>query len=151
MNKLLFRQISILSGIFGAILGVLSLIPVIRNVSVIGVTIFLAPAVIIYLKKLNLLQDINIKTGMVMGTISGIISVTAFVIAFTPVDLLLGLFIKNGYIEWISILIKNAGFFNYILILFFLCILNGTTNAFSGLATAYLYDMLKGMKDNGRI
>lgn len=147
MNKLLFKQISILSAIFGCMLGIISLIPIIRNITAIGITFFLAPAVIIYLKKLNILKDINIKTGMIIGTISGIVSITAFIITLTPIDLLLGLFIKNGYIEWISILIKNAGFFNYILILLFLWVLNGTTNAFSGFATAYLYEILKGMKE----
>ena len=147
MSKSLFKQISILSAILGAILGLLSLIPVVRNVSVIAVTVLLAPVIIIYFKKLNILQEVDLKNGMIIGTIAGVISIITYVVAFTPIVLLLSLFIKNGYIEWISVLIKNAGFFIYIMLLSFMCILNAITNAFSGLATAYLYEFLKGMKE----
>lgn len=147
MNKLLFKQISILSGIFGAILGILSLIPVIRNISVICVALLIAPVVIIYLKKLDIIKEVDLKSGMIMGTVAGVASIITFVLAFTPIDLLLSLFLKNGYIYWMATLIKTAGFFVYFMLLFFTCILNAITNAFSGVATAYLYEVLKGMKE----
>ncbi len=147
MSKLLIKQISILSGIFGALFGVLSLIPVIRNIAFLAVILFIAPIIIIYFKKFNILQEVSNQWGMIIGTISGIISIIAFMLSFTPLDLLLSLFIKDGYIAWIASFIKNAGFFNYIMILFFLCILNGITNAFSGLTTAYVYDFLKNVKE----
>ena len=113
MNKLLFKQISILSGIFGAILGILSLIPVIRNISVICVALLIAPVVIIYLKKLDIIKEVDLKSGMIMGTVAGVASIITFVLAFTPIDLLLSLFLKNGYIYWMATLIKTAGFFVY--------------------------------------
>ena len=147
MSKLLIKQVSILSAILSAILGILALIPIIRNAAVLVVTILIAPIVLIYLKKLNILEEIDIQKGMILGTIIGVVSTFVFILVFTPFDLLLSLFIKDGYIYWIASLIKNAGFFVYSMLLFFICILGGLTNAFSGLATAYLYDFLGKMKD----
>jgi hypothetical protein len=147
MNKLLFKQICILSSIFGAFLGILSLIPVIRNISAIIVTFLLAPIIIIYLKKTDILKALSIQDGMVLGAIAGIVSIIVFVLTLTPLVLILSLFIKNGYISWIASLIKNAGLFIYLMLLSFMCILNAITNAFSGLATIYIYDFLKAMKE----
>ena len=147
MSRLLIKQISILSAIFGAILGILSLIPFIRNFTSVAVMIFMAPIVIIYLKKLNILHDITVQTGMIMGAITGIVSIIAFTLAFTPFDLLFSLFIKDGFIFIMSSFIKNAGIFNYVMLLSFICILSGITNAFSGLTTAYIYDFLGKIKD----
>lgn len=147
MSKLFLKQISVISAILGAGLGILSLIPLIRNLSIFALVIIIAPVVIIFMKKNNLLKEVNIREGMIIGAISGIVSVIAFIIVFTPIDLFLSLFIKNGYINWIASLIKTAGFFVYIMLLFFMCILNAITNAFSGLTTAYVYEFLKNMKE----
>ena len=147
MSKLLFKQVSILSAIFGVILGIWALIPVVRNFAVIAVILLLAPIVIIYLKKLDILKSVSVQNGMIIGTISGIVSMFAFILTFTPFDLLFSLFIKDGYLYWIASLIKNAGFFVYFMLIIFIALLGGLVNAFSGLATAYLYDFLGNMKD----
>ena len=147
MNNLLFKQIIILSSVMGAILGVLGLIPFVRNIAIFLLMCFVAPVVIVYLKKLNFISEVSIQKGMVIGTLTGIISVIAFMLIFTPFVLLISLFVKNGFIYWIASLIKNSGFFVFIFILVLLGILNGLINAFSGLTTAYLYDFLKNVKE----
>ena len=147
MSKLLIKQISVLSAIFGAFLGILSLIPFVRNFTSVVVMIFMAPVVIIYLKKLNIIKEVTLQSGMIIGTFTGVVSIITFTFAFTLLDLLFSLFIKNGFIFMISSFIRNAGFFNYFMLLSFMCILSGITNAFSGLTTAYIYEFLGKIKD----
>lgn len=147
MSKLFLKQIAILSGIFGAILGLLSLIPIVRNIAVLAVIVLIAPIVIIYLKKLDIIKEVTKQDGMIIGAISGGVSIISFVIILTPIVLLMSLFLKEGYIYWIASLIKTAGFFVYIMLLSFMCLLNAITNSFFGLATSYLYDFLKTMKE----
>lgn len=147
MSKFVIKQISILSAFFGAFLGVLGLIPIVRNLSILALMLFIAPVVIIYLKKINVIKEVSIQTGMISGVVSGIVSIIAFMLVFTPIDLVLSLFIKEGYIYWISSLIKNSGFFIYAMLIFFMSVLNGLTNAFSGLTTAYVYEFLGKIKD----
>ena len=147
MNKLLIKQVSILSAIFGAFLGLFGLVPFVRNISFITLALFLAPVVIIYLKKLNILQKITIQDGMIIGAISGVVSLIGYAVVFTVLDLLLAMFIKDGFIWWIASLIKSGGFFVYGMLVFFICVLNAVTNAFAGLTTAYVYDFFKNVKD----
>lgn len=147
MNKLLIKQLSILSALLGGILGLLALIPIVRNIAALILMVLLAPIVIIYLKKLNLIDEVSLQNGAISGVICGVVSVVAFFIVFAPLVLLFGIWIKNGYIGWIASLIKSAGFFVSCLMLFFIGLLSGLMNAFSGLTTAYVYEMLKKVKD----
>lgn len=75
MNKLLIKQLSILSALLGGILGLLALIPIVRNIAALILMVLLAPIVIIYLKKLNLIDEVSLQNGAISGVICGVVSV----------------------------------------------------------------------------
>lgn len=149
MNPLLVKQVSILSAILGGILGVLTLIPFVRNFSFLLLILGVSAVIIIYMKKNDLIGIIDVREGAILGAIIGFVSFIAFSIVFIPsvmlVGLILSLFKINYNTYGINIFIQT-GFFVLVLLMLFLGILSALMNAFSGLVTAYVYEILTGIK-----
>lgn len=146
MNPILIKQTSILSAILGGILGVVTLIPFIRNFSFMLLILCISAVIIIYMKKNDLIGIIDIREGAILGAIIGFVSFIAFSIVFIPLVAIIGLIFKNYYTFGISYLIKASGFFVLIMLIIFMGILSALMNAFSGLVTAYVYEILSGIK-----
>lgn len=145
MNPLLVKQTAILSAILGGILGVLTLIPFVRNFSFMLLVLGIAAVVIIYMKKNDLIGIIDIKEGAILGAIIGFVSFIAFSVVYVPLVALVGLIFKNYYTFGITFMLKS-GFFVLIMLVIFLGILSALMNAFAGLVTAYVYEVLTGVK-----
>lgn len=146
MNQLLIKQTAILSTILGAIIGVLTLIPFVRNFSFTILILCISAVVLIYMKRNELIGIINVKEGAVLGAIIGFVSFIAFSIVFVPLVALVGLIFKNYYTFGISYLLRASGFFVLVVLIIFLGLLSALTNAFAGLVTAYVYEVLSGVK-----
>lgn len=150
MNPLLIKQTSILSAILGGIIGVLTLIPFVRNFTFMILILCISAVVIIYMKKNDLIGIIDVKEGAVLGAIIGFVSFVAFSVVFVPLVTLLsaflGLFKINYYTFGIAYLLKASGFFVLIMLIIFLGLLSALMNAFAGLVTAYTYELLSGIK-----
>lgn len=149
MNPLLVKQTAILSAILGGIIGVLTLIPFIQGFSFLFLFLGVAALVIIYMKKNDLIGIIDVKEGMALGGIIGFVSFVAFAAVFIPLDLLLGWFLglfKLTYNTYGLNIFIQSGFFVLIILIIFMGILNALMNAFSGLVTIYMYEVLTGVK-----
>lgn len=146
MNPLLIKQTSILSAILGGILGVLTLIPFVRNFSFMILILCISAVVIIYMKKHDLIGIIDAKEGAIIGAVIGFVSFIAFSIVFIPLVSIVGLIFKNYYTYGILYMIKVSGFFVLSMLVVFLGVLSALMNAFTGLVTAYVYEMLTGIK-----
>lgn len=146
MNPLLVKQAAILSAILGGILGVLTLIPFIRNFSFMLLILCISAVIIVYMKKNDLIGIIDVKEGAILGAIIGFVSFIAFSIVFVPLVTLVGLIFKGYYTFGISYMLKVSGFFVLVMLVAFVGILSALMNAFAGLATAYLYEVLSGVK-----
>lgn len=146
MNPLLIKQSSILSAILGAILGVLTLIPIVRNFSFLLLVLCIASVVIIYMKKNDLIGIIDVKDGAILGAIIGFVSFIAFSIVFVPLVVLVGMIFKGYYTFGIDLMLRVSGFFVLILLIVFMAFLSALMNSFAGLTTAYVYEMLSGLK-----
>lgn len=146
MNKIIIKQTAILSVIAGAILGLITLIPFIRGFSFLLLIMALSAVVIVYMKKHDLIGIIDIKEGAILGAIIGFVSFVAFSIVFIPIAAIIGSIFKTYYLGWLTMLLKASGFFVLIMLVFFIGILSALMNAFSGLATAYIYEMLSEIK-----
>lgn len=146
MNPLIVKQASILSAILGGILGVLTLIPFVRNFSFLLLILCISAVIIIYMKKNDLIGIIDVKEGAILGGIIGFISFVAFSIAFVPLVAIVGLIFKGYYTFGISYMLRVSGFFVLIMLVIFLGILSALMNAFSGMVTAYMYEVLSGVK-----
>lgn len=145
MNPLLVKQTAILSAILGGILGVLTLIPFVRNFSFLLLILCISAVVIIYMKRNDLIGIIDVKEGAILGAIIGFVSFIAFSIVFVPLATIFGLIFKNSYFSWLVMFFKS-GFFVLIMLVIFLGILSALMNAFAGLVTAYVYEILTGVK-----
>lgn len=146
MNLLLVKQTAILSAILGGILGILTLIPFINGFSFLLLVSGISAVVIIYMKRNNLIGIIDVKEGAILGAIIGFISFVAFSIVFVPLVALVGLIFKNYYTYGVTYLLRASGFFVLIILVVFLGLLSALMNSFTGLVTAYIYELLTGIK-----
>ncbi len=146
MNQLIIKETAILSAILGAILGVITLIPFVRTFSFLLLILCLSAVVIIYMKKNDLIGIIDVREGAILGAIMGFVSFVAFSIVFIPIAALLGTIFKTYYLGWLTMLLKASGFFVLVMIVIFMGILSALMNAFAGLVTAYVYEILTGIK-----
>ena len=78
ISKSLFKIIAVCSFILGAIIGVFPLIPALIGLAFFIVMFGMAPFMLIYLKKLNILKSIEIEESLVIGSISGAVAILGF-------------------------------------------------------------------------
>lgn len=146
MNPMIVKQTAILSSILGGILGVLTLIPFVRNFSFMLLILAISAVVIVYMKKNDLIGIIDVKEGALLGAIIGFVSFVAFSIVFVPLVVIVGMIFKGYYTFGISYMLQASGFFVLVMLVVFLGLLSALMNAFAGLVTIYLYEVLSGVK-----
>lgn len=147
MNILLIKQISLLSVILGAILGVLTLIPYLGIFTFLICIFATGSLVILYMQKLELLGELDIKTWSIYGAISGFIGFVGFSLTFVPLATLIGLMVKTSYYLGVSLMFR-LGFFITILMIIFVAILSALMNGFGSMATSYFIEAYKQIKNN---
>ena len=146
MNFQIVKQTAILSAILGGILGVLTLLPFVRNFSFMLLILCISAVVIVYMKKNDLIGIIDVKEGAILGAIIGFISFVAFSMVFVPLVTIVGAIFKGYYTFGITYMLRISGFFVLVMLVVFLGLLSALMNAFAGLVTAYLYEVLSGVK-----
>lgn len=146
IDYILLRQISILSVFFGALLGVITLIPFIGTFSFIFLICFIAPIVIWILIKYECLSLTSIKDSIITGALSGFISYMGFSIIFIPASILLMQFFHIASNYGIGLMLNDANAFILIVLSVFMGVLSATVNAFTGFLTFYVIDFIKNYK-----
>ena len=147
INELLLKQIAILSAIAGGALGFLTIFPFINIFSVTILVICLAAGILVYMKRENLIGIFDMREGSILGCVIGFVSFIAASVVYIPCDLILGLIpiFKAHYI--MRFFFNSFGSFIVLLMLiFFVALLSALMNAFAGLATSYVYELLTGLK-----
>ena len=142
IKKLLLKQMAMLSSVLGLILGVLTIIPFVSNISFFALFVLAAPIVLVYMKKLEMIGILDIRQGAMYGAIIGFISFVAFSVSFVPLATIIGFIYKGSYYLGVSLLFRS-GFFVLIMMVFFVAILSALMNAFSGLVTMYIYNQIE--------
>ncbi|MBR1681300.1 hypothetical protein IJ707_05880, partial [bacterium] len=136
-----------LSAIAGGVLGFLTIFQFLNIFSITILVICLAAAVLVYMKRENLIGIFDMKEGAILGAVIGFVSFIAASIVYVPCDILLGLipvfrahFIMRFFFNSFgSFVVMN-------MLIFFLALLSALMNAFAGLATSYVYELLTGLK-----
>ncbi len=146
MNTLLLKQIAILSAIYGAISGVLTVIPFINGFVFTALMLVSSALVMIYMKRHELIGILSVKEGAIIGAEIGFVSYIAFSIVFIPLVSIVGLIFKGYYTYGILYMLKVSGLFVLFMLVIFMAILSALMNAFTGLVTAYAYEILSGIK-----
>ncbi len=142
IKELLFKQMSILSGLLGLVLGVLTVIPFICNLSFFALFILAAPIIMVYMKKMQMMGILDIKQGAMYGAIIGFISFLGFSVSFIPLAAIIGLIYKGSFYLGVSLLLRS-GFFVLITLVFFVALLSAMMNSVSGLVTMYIYNQIE--------
>lgn len=143
-DKSLLKIINITSFITGAVLGLIPLIPALIWIAFLLVMFGVAPFIIIYLKHLKLLDQIDTERSLLIGMLSGSVAFVGFSIVYFPVAFILQLIFKIQSFIWIKAIMVNIGFI--IPMVIFIALLCGLMNMFSGFVTAYLYDYFEAKK-----
>lgn len=147
MNGLLLKQISIISLIAGAVMGLLTIIPVIGNFTFLVTMTLIGAVLVVYIKKMSLVSYIEPKDGALYGALSGFISFVGFSLTFLPAATLIGLFAKSSYFMGISLLMRS-GVFVWLMMIVFIAALSALMNAFSAMVAAYIYAQIEPMPDD---
>lgn len=147
MNILLLKQVALFSALIGGGIGILTLIPIVGTFTFLTLILFLAAIVIVYLKKHDLIGIIDMREGAILGAIIGFSAFAAFSVIFTPLSILIGLITKNHVGFFLRMFLTDfGGFFVMLMLLFFTGLISAMMNAFTGLTTAYVYELLSGLK-----
>lgn len=141
ISKPLFKIIFLCSLITGGIIGVFPLIPVLTSVAFLAVMFLIAPFMLIYLKSLNILKELQMEQSLVISAVSGASAFIGFAIIYFPIAFILNLIFKIQSFLWIKVIFANFGFLIPMVIL--TALLCGLLNTFSGFLTVYFYDYFK--------
>lgn len=147
MNLLLLKQLSILSAFAGAILGFITIIPYVSFISFMLLILCLSTFVLAYLKQNELIGIISVREGCIFGAVIGFVSFLAFAVVFTPISMLLGWLIPSYTQGFMRFFLGSFG--SFIVMIFLIIFMGGISalfNAFSGLVTAYIYELITGIK-----
>lgn len=148
MNKLLLKQVSILSIIAGIVLAFLTLIPFVGQLAFIALMSLVAAFIISFMVKIDLLEILSIRESVILGALIGFVSFMAFAIVYLPIVALMGRFFNLYYLYGISMLLNVGSFGVIFLLTIFVAILSATINAFSAFITFYVLEFLKTLDKN---
>ena len=147
MNLLLIKQISILALIAGSFMGIFATVPFLFWISILVELFWIAAFVIIYLKQQDLIGIINVREGSIFGAIIGFVSFISFSIAFIPISSILGSIFKTYSLDVLRFFFNDFGsFIILILLIISTAGLSALFNGFTGLVTAYAYELITGIK-----
>ena len=147
MNLLILKQLSILSAIAGAILGLITIIPYVSMVSFLVLILFLSAFILCYLKQNDLIGIISIREGCIFGAVIGFVSFIAFSIVYSPISMLLGWLIPSYSQGFLRFFMTSFGSVVVMILLMLLMAgISALFNGFTGLVTAYVYELITGIK-----
>lgn len=147
MNLLLLKQLAILSSFAGAILGLVTIIPYISLLSFLILILCLSAFILAYLKQNDLIGIISVREGCIFGAVIGFVSFISFSIIYTPISMLLGWLFPTYTQGFLRFFITDFGTFVVMILLMILMAgLSALFNGFAGLTTAWVYELISGMK-----
>ena len=147
MNKQKFKLISIYSLIFGGVLGMVAILPYIKILSFLVMTLVSSVLIICYMEKKNEIGELTIKGGAIIGALIGFISLAGFLIIYLPLNALFGA-IFNSMTDYFALS-------KYLLSLWWVLLFMGGLvtalfNSFALIAYVYIKDtffMIEGKKE----
>lgn len=147
MNLLLLKQISLISAFAGAILGFITIVPYVSFLSFMVLILCLAALVIVYLKQNELIGIISVREGCIFGALIGFVSFIAFSVVYAPLSMLLGWIFPSYTQGFLRFFLTSFGsFIVMVLLMILMAGLSALFNAFAGLVTAYVYELITGVK-----
>ena len=92
--------------------------------------------VLLYMQKMQLIDNLEIKEYTIYGTLNGFINFIGFSLTFVPLAVIIGLLAKTSYYLGVAIMFKG-GIFIPTLIIIFLALTAALMSGFGAMVTAY--------------
>ncbi len=150
MNKKILKQISLLSLLLGAILGIITTIPFVGTFAFWVLMCFVSTAILLFMVKNELLTINTVQESAILGSIIGFVSFISFSIFYVPIIIVLAKVFQLYTNYGVSMALSNASFGLIVVFVIFMGVLAATLNAFSGFLTYYginLYKMLNSKEE----
>lgn len=147
MDLILLRQISVLSVLFGGIIGLVTLVPYLGTVTFTFLICFIAPVVIWLLITNKCLIMEKAQDSIIVGAVSGFISFMAFSVVYIPVSVILMRFFGLASNYGVGLMLANANLFLLAVISIFMGVVGATVNAFTGFLTYYVIELINNSKN----
>ena len=135
IDKQLTKTLCIFSMIIGALTGIIPLIPALTGLAFTILMFAVAPIVLFYFKKLNLIENFEMEKCLTIGAISGAMACVGFSIVYFICALFLHFLLKIQAFLWIKVLFANFGFM--IPMIIFMALAAALFNAFSAFLVSY--------------
>ena len=143
LDKFLVMNMSILSLIFGAILGLLAPVPYIGAIVLMLILLMSAPLVIIYMIMDGRLDLTTATDSIINGAIIGFCSNITFSVMYAVVMVILSKVFHYTPNMFLTSMIVGSPFWLLITFIIFIGVLCATTNAFSGFVTYYIINLIR--------
>ncbi len=145
MNKVVIKNLVILSFIVGLIFGTIALIPFLSIVMLFAVMFLTAPVVILYMIMDSKFDVDTLQKTIIGGAIAGLSANISFAGVYTLISSLLFIGFKYSDNYFLTTMIINSPLWLTVIFIIFIGVLTGTTNAFSGFVTYYMVNFLRDM------
>ena len=150
MDRVLAKNIIILSIFLGVILGLLAPVPYLGMIMLMAVFLLSAPAVMIFLIMDGKLDLTTTQDSIIQGALAGFVSGFAFSVTYAVLMFLLGTFFHYSSNFILTTMIANSPIWLLFVFIVFIGVVFGTTNAFSGFLTYYIINLLRDMYEKRR-
>ena len=143
MNKIIAKKACIFSLIFGAIIGLISLVPQVVGLGLFIVSFMSSFFVILFMKKDEKhLAFINNEQGAILGGMIGFASGLGFFASFSPMVYILHLIFKKYYSYAIPYIVNDA-LWLFFVIVFMVCLIFALTNSAVGMGVAFVFNKIE--------
>ena len=147
MNLIILKQLAILSVFAGIALGLITIVPYVSFLSFMTLILFLSAFILVYLKQNDLIGIINTREGCIYGAVIGFVSFIAFSVVYTPVSMLLGWIFPSYTQGFLRFFLNSFGsLIVMILLMILMAGISALFNGFTGLVTAWVYELITGEK-----
>ena len=138
MEKQTFKQILILSSLFGVALSLFALLPVVVKIAVFVLMTCVSLAVIILLRRAGALQIFTVKESLWTGALCGFVSYIVFSIIYLPLIYLLSSIFAIDYLGGFVLMLKLSSPGLILMFTIFMSIVSVMFNAFTSMVYFYV-------------
>lgn len=145
MDRVVVKNLIIISAILGVILGVLGAVPYIGIWLFIFAILFSAPVTMVYLIMDSKLDLTTIQNSIITGAITGFCSCVFFSCAYSILTAIIFNLAHYSNNKILTSIIINSPMWLLAVFIIFIAVVSATVNAFSGLATYYIINYIRDM------
>ena len=151
MNFFIVKQVGLLSFFLGLALGILLLLPFINIFVFIFAMFLLGGAVVLFLKKYNMVGIIDIKEGAILASIAGFASFIGLSLSYLPIISLLSLIFTKYTVGFFTLFSTSIeGLIIGIMLVVFSALMSALLNSFCGIVVVWLDEFVSGIKKDDK-